>query len=64
MSSMFYGQNSGNWICEKSAKTDQAKNPQDIGSLLAAKRACAVRNDSAALRIFLFVSTRILVYIT
>jgi hypothetical protein len=26
-------------MCKKSAKTDQAKNPQDIGSSLAAKRA-------------------------
>jgi hypothetical protein len=36
---MFYGEKSGNWMCKKSAKTVQAKNPQDIGSSLAAKRA-------------------------
>ncbi len=39
MSSMFYEKKSGNQICKKSAKTDQAKNPQDIGSSLAAKSA-------------------------
>jgi hypothetical protein len=30
---------SGSYMCKKSAKTDQAKNPQDIGSSLAAKKA-------------------------
>jgi hypothetical protein len=39
MSLMYHSKKSGSYMFKKSAKTDQAKNPLNIGSSLAAKRA-------------------------